>query len=280
MKKILLWLVFIWILLLISTSAFASEIVISDVASNPEGIEPGGKAKLNLIIRNIGDKDIENIAIKFNFDDVPFAPLNSASTKIIDKLKEGRNKEVVFDIIVMPDAKVGVYKIPISISYKDFTDETSISLLVASKPKLDVFMEKSDVYSRGDIGEITLKVINKGFSDIKFLTVILEEAPNYKILSNRNIYIGNIDADDFETVNFKIYLEDINGFLPIVLEYKGNDNKFYREELGLLLNVYSADEARALGLKKTRSYLWVSIISILLLLLITYKVWNRKRTKK
>ena len=72
------------------------------------------------------------------YDSVPFAPINSATEQKIKMMKPGEEKELVFEIMVYPDAEARVYKVPIVLDYRDelernYTKEDIVGLVVGSK---------------------------------------------------------------------------------------------------------------------------------------------------
>ena len=59
-----------------------------------------------------------------------------------------------------------------------------------------------------DKGTVTLKFVNSGLTQIKFLKVTLQDGLSYEILSPKSLYIGEVDIDDFEISKFSIRLKN------------------------------------------------------------------------
>ena len=57
---------------------------------------------------------------------------------------------------------------------------------------------------------MTLKFVNKGIHDLKFLDVIIEEGEGYEVLSNKKDYIGDLDSDDYRTQETVVKVTDEN----------------------------------------------------------------------
>ena len=75
-------------------------------------------------------------------------------------------------------------------------------------PEVSVILDKTDITQKKMTGTVTLKVINKGLSDIKFLNVILKTSDNYEILSTSDTtYVGNLQSDDYQSVDYIISLK-------------------------------------------------------------------------
>ena len=111
-----------------------------------------------------------------------------------------------FDLIALPDAEGGIYKIPIEITYTDeagtsYTKDDYISLKLSSTPDLLIHVDSSEINADMKSGTVVLKIINRGLTNIKLLTAELDEGEGYEIMSQPEVYVGNIDSDDYETVD-------------------------------------------------------------------------------
>ena len=154
---------------------------------------------------------------------------------------------------------------------------------------LDKHNEKAEDDERLDVriainsGEVTIKFVNKGVSDIKFLYVKIEESDDYELLSSDDSYIGNIDSDDFETADFRLFVESTDKkqvLLPIILEYKDTNNNDYKDSIELALNLYTAAEAKKLGLKNENGFVGILIVIIIVAIGLWYYRKQRKNKKK
>ena len=59
----------------------------------------------------------------------------------------------------------------------------------------------------------------------------MKESEKYEIVSPAEVYVGNIDSDDYETADFKISLNKVKEkevILPLSLEYKDANNNEYK----------------------------------------------------
>ena len=106
----------------------------------------------------------------------------------------------------IPNAEPLIYKIPVEISYDTTVKTALISLEIIADAKLDLLLEDSEIVKVNDQGIITLKFINNGLTQIKFLKVTLEESGAYEILSPKELYIGEVDIDDFEDVKYAEFI--------------------------------------------------------------------------
>ena len=217
---------------------------IKDVKMEKDRIAPGEEVEAEIVLENLADSTLKDVNVKLNFIDVvqtaaaahvvelPISPIGSGDEKTI-KIMEGSTEDSVkFKLIVDPSAEAAVYKIPMTITYNDmqgqnYTKQTLISMVVGSEPDLAVTIDSSTANMKGKVGELIVKFVNKGFSEIKFLYVTLEDCDDFEVISPKEVYLGNIDSDDYETAEYQIYVKGGNGDIkvPLTIEYKDTNNK-------------------------------------------------------
>ena len=273
MKKLL---VLIFALLLVQV--VNAQISIQSFEATPEKILPGSNVLLTLRLENVGDNDIKNILVKLDLDDLPFAPLRSSTETVIDKIKENDDAVIYFDLVALPNADSQIYKIPVKVSYEDVVKDSLISLEVSAKPKLDVLLADSTLVKVNDNGKVSVKFVNNGLTQIKFLKVTLQGSPAYEILSPSIVYVGSVDVDDFESEEFNIIPKIKDPQLAFNINYKDANNNEFNENRYITLNVYTEEEAKNLGLVKTNtlSYIIIPIVIILIALFIYRRIRKRK----
>ena len=273
MKKLILFMLVLLVLPIVS-----AQIAIQSFSADPEKVSPGNQVELSVTLENVGNDDIYDVLVSLDLSQVPFAPLRSSSEKIIDRIRDDDEETVRFDLVVLPDASPQIYKIPIKISYNDTIKTSLISLEVTAIAKLDLILEESELVKVNDKGTVTLKFVNSGLTQIKFLKVTLQDGLSYEILSPKSLYIGEVDIDDFETEEFLIISKIKNPRLAINLEYTDSNNNEFKETKYLDLNVYSLEEAKQLGLIKTNfTGIWITFIMLVVLVIILYRIFRRKK---
>jgi hypothetical protein len=107
----------------------------------------------------------------------------------------------------------------------------------------------------------------------------LLQSDNYDIISSSESYIGNIDSDDYESADFKIYVKrtrDKRVQLPLRLEYRDSQNRQIKKDIIIQLPLYSASEAKKYGLIKSSNPIPGLIIFIVILALATYYLKKKK----
>ncbi|MEK6974018.1 MAG: hypothetical protein AABW41_02165 [Nanoarchaeota archaeon] len=258
----------------------ADDILIESVSSVPDEVGPGENIDVSIKITNIGNKRIKDIIGRLDLSQVPFAPRRSASEDIVKDLSSDESSILIFSLVALPNATPGIYKVPLQISYNGtITKTTLLSLKVQVKPLISIEAEKSDILYRYTTGTITLKLVNKGLSDVKFLNVILENSPSYEIISSNQVYLGNIEIDDSDTVDFEVYVnKDSSIVLPIRLEYRDANNNLYRDTKSIAIKVYTKEEAQKLGLEKAgSSWSWIIIVLVIIVLILIFRQNRRKK---
>jgi hypothetical protein len=252
----------------------------------PNMIKPGEISKVDINLENLALTFIKEIKVRLNLGGVPFAPIGSTDRKIVKQMEADSNATVSFNLMAEPGAESNLYKVPIEIEFLDrlgvvYTKNETVGLIVGDEPDLAVNIDSSEVYSSKGSGEIIIKIVNKGVTDVKFLNVELKESDNYRILSPKEVYVGNIDSDDYETADFDVTLGKVKGkdaVLILLIEYKDANNNDYSKNIDLPLKLYSASEAKSMGLKKGNNA--VGIIIVLIIVGVGFFIYIRWRKKK
>lgn len=259
---------------------------IKDVFMEPENLSPGENGIIKFIIENGADLFVDNIRIQLSL------PNSIKFYKDVDRIKLSRlesreNKDVSFRVIANPSANEGLYEGYLLIEYRthfgveslnigqDNKDNYTLGIIIKSHPQIFVQLENSEIYKGNKVGDISIKFINNGLGDIKFLTVELDDSNDYEIISSSKQYIGDLDSDDFDSVDFSLkiknYRSDIK--LPIKITYKDSLNNDYKEDMILDMKIRTA---RELGKKDNTFYLIILIIIIV----VGYFLYKRYRKKK
>jgi len=260
---------------------FGHVVVIKNISTSPESLVPGESSVLKMIIENTANDFINDIVITFNSTD-EIALINDFSRRKIARLESEESVEVTFDIIVLPNIGEGVYKPGIVIEYvnrvgEERRDMGEIGLAVKAAPKIFAKIDSTEIHSKNKIGEVTITFVNDDIADLKFLTVELLESEDYKIINSNKEYVGDLDSDDFESVDFRLSIKSKGDkiMLPLKLTYTDALNNKKSENIEAVLNVYSAKE---LGISGGSNYF--AIISVLVLAGVLFYVYRKYRKKK
>ncbi len=254
----------------------ASAIVIKNV--NIADLTPGSESQLRISIENDENADIEDVSLSLDFSDLPLSTIGS-SEDTIDELEEDESKTFGYLLRASNNAKPGDYNIPYKIKYEDKTKEGTIGIRINAKTDL-TFSLDSDNAIIGSKGKVTLKIINKGFADAKFVLVrVFPEG--LTLLSEKEVYIGNVNSDDFETASFDVIFKSVNSKLNAIVDYKDFDNVQKTKNVDLSLKVYTTEEAIELGIvQKSKTPLYSSIIIVLIIIWLIWRAIKKRQRMK
>lgn len=271
---------------------------VASVETVPEKVTPGEAFDIKIKFRNNADSYLKYVSVGLyliqtlttattvSHMELPFTPVGSGILKTIYQISPGEEAEASFTLVANPDAESKPYKIPVMINYYDdlgrlYNLSNIVGIVVSAEPDIVLSVDSSTIYGKKETGELILKIVNKGLTDIKFVNIKLKETTDYEVLSPTEVYIGSVDSDDYETADFKIYVKDIEDhklIFPVILEYKDANNNEFVEEMDLEFMVYSA---KKLGAENGGSL--GTIIFLLILLVIAYFIyrrWEKKRKRK
>lgn len=276
---------------LINIQTQDENVAITEIKQDPKEAEPGKTTKVEIKVKNTADSTIEDLSMKISTTktvsgtetDLPFAMKNSISENTIDRLSSGEETTFNYEIISYPTVSSGIYKLPIEITFYDGTGEEItktdyLTLIVNPDVKLDLIIDDTDLTKEKKSGEISLKLINRGYGDIKFANLEIKENEDFDLLSqNKLLYIGNIDSDDYESSDIKINAKKDNIKIPISLEYRDSLNNIYTLEKELELDLASNAE---LGVKKSNSNIYLIVGVGLVMIFFIYRHFKKKKKRK
>jgi len=264
---------------------FGHVMKIKNVSTTPSDLIPGQSGNLDLTIENTAAFEILDIRMQINLPEEIFF-LEDISKKKLARLSSGQSSKLNYNIIISPEAEEGVYEVVVTTDYVDHVgeerqDNDTFGVIIKSAPKLFIKVEGPTLRSQGDVGEITLTFVNNDIGNIKFLTAGLLESEAYDVISTNKEYIGDLDSDDFESIDFKIRLNTKEKEVPLRLnlDYKDALNKDYSQEIEVNLNILTAKEAG----EATRG-IWSNLIWVIIIIGIGYWIYKKKiknkKTKK
>lgn len=264
---------------------------ISEASVTPALSAPGKTAHLSLTIENLDDATIKDILVKLDLFDssVPFAPTTEGVERRIASLDSKKKANLGYNLLVFATAATGTYKIPVNISYTDYdanryVKEDLISIVVGSAPDLRFWVDSEDLYAKGSTITVPVKFVNKGIADAQFLYVELGASDDYEILSPKQVYLGKVDSDDYETAEYKIKISaDVADTLklPLSITYLDENNKEYVIDEFLPVQVYGADRLKELKPpSRGGTSTVVMIVIVVIVLYLGYRIFFRRKKKK
>ncbi|MBD3252756.1 hypothetical protein GF386_03435 [Candidatus Pacearchaeota archaeon] len=246
------------------------------ISTEPDTLTPGNPGKLKITLKNKAKFDVFDLRLEV---DLPsqIALLKDTSRRRISRMYSGEIIQISYEIIALPTASEGVYEANYNLTYLNHvgterSETDSFSAVV--KGDIDIYaqVEETTLYKGNNIGEVTIKFINDEVADIKFLTAKLEESEDYEIISNKREYIGDLDSDDFESVDFKIKILNEKEKIPLKLnlDFKDSLNNDMSYDTEIILEIREPSE---LGIKSNNTY--VVVIVVIVVIIVAYFMYRR-----
>jgi len=252
-------------------------LLIDNYKVTPSPIIPGQSAKVELTLRNPGKIGIKNVDV--SLDAGNFSTLGSGAKKRIDYIAAKETETISFQIASDTSTAIKIYNIPVSLSYQDernkqYSDTAKISLVVNAQPELFVMVDKTDFASKQEPGKVTLKIINKGVVNLKYVNVRLVQTDQYDVLSpSLDSYVGNLDSDDFETTDFTLKPLVLDPHLIVQVDFKDPYNVDFSKQYELPLRIITPED---LGKK---NYHVGGIVAVIVVLLAGIYFWRRRKKR-
>lgn len=272
-------------LYMLSLVAFASAVVVD---SEYVTFYAGDEQKIKLNIENNENYDIEDVSIALELSNVPFSAVGS-SEKDAEDINENDDDDVSFTLKASTDIVPGDYDIPYIVKYRnDETDEWenksgSFGVRVSAETNIDFSVESkgenTDSAIVGQKGKISLRIINQGLGEVKFVSVQVNPI-GYELTSANKIYIGSIDSDDSDTATFDVIFKSASPTMSATINYKDFDNKDQIETISLPVKVYTYEKALELGIVKKPNYTTYIIVAVVLIVWFIWRRISKARKKK
>ncbi len=256
----------------------ASAVVIKNV--DTETLIPGDSARIKIVVENILDDDIEDVSLSLDLTGLPLSSIGSTED-IIPDIESDDEEDFGFIIRASNNAIPGDYNIPYTLTYKNLTTPKTGTIGITISANADLtFSIDSENPVIGRQGKISLKIVNKGMADARFVSLRILPS-GYILLSRSDIYIGEINSDDFETENFDVVFNSANPLLTAIVEYTDFDNSVISKNVNIPVTVYSEEKAIELGIiKKSNAKLYLGIAVGIILIWIIWKRIAKRRKRK
>ncbi|MBT5022133.1 hypothetical protein HOK51_06540 [Candidatus Woesearchaeota archaeon] len=289
----------------ILVSTVDAALMVTSVKTDPKVVAPGEEFEISIKLKNMADSVMEDIDLELDlfystidrlaaittadayYEALPFAPIQSSSKRHVQSLKPNQETILTYKLMAYPNAESRVYKVPVSLSYYDeedtaYSKEEIIGVVVGAEPELIIDFDSSTLQQANTAGTISIKFINKGVSNIKFLYVKIPDNAQFDVTSSNSDYIGNIDSDDYESTDFSVFLNSLNEnnevTVPLEISFKDANNKGYELEKEITFKIHPPDKT---GEQKSRSAMIITfVIIIIIIVYLIYRSWRKKQKRK
>lgn len=272
----------IFLALFIVSLQLASAVVVNTVEVSE--FTPGSEGTIRIELENILDRDVEDVSLKLQFIDTSFISVGS-SQQSVDEIEEDEDEDFLFRVRASPSISPGNYEVPYVVEYRESgedqikTNSGTLGIRVTANPIL-TYTVSADNPVVGSQGTINLQIVNKGFFDARFVSVrLLPE--DFVLLSESEVYIGEIDSDDFENAEFDVRFTKVSPQVTAIVEYINFDNERVIETVNMPVTVYSRERAQELGIiQQSQAGVYVPVIITLILLFVLWRLYRRRKKLK
>ena len=262
--------------------SLAHVLAVSIDSVNVETMRPGEMGKITIEIENNFEDTAKNIAFELDFANSHLNVVGSSSFGV-NELREGDEEKFSFGVRVSPTAQPGEYQIPYTINYiinnAPVTRKGSIGVKIVAESIVD-FSANAENAVIGERGTVEIKIINKGLGDLRFASVKISPK-GFTLISDQEVYIGDVDSDDFEVASFEVLFNKQNDEVNAIVEYRDSENILIRENIELPITVYSREKALELGIiEKSNTLFYAAIVVAIVALWITIRIIRKRRRLK
>jgi len=272
------------IIILTSFSVSAQILRVDMIKQDPDPVRAGDVVKVTFKLENLWDETQNDVRVEL-LPEYPLSLYESSNVKNLGRVESRRTYDAVYfdyKLKVDADATKGDHELKMNLHVGDMTYKPDTIFFVdvdADKISLKPYISASDLVVSGRSGKFTIEIANTGGEDVEALELELLPSEGYKLLSTSSyIYVGNLESDDTESVDYNIYVpENVQVVkIPINLKYMVND-KDYEKDFELGINLLTMEEAKQVGLLKVSytSYYVLGVVVLILLLLALRRIFKR-----
>ncbi len=229
---------------------------------------PGQVIEASIEIRNIGSSRATNILLGTSDDRVVTStgaivdrPIKNIGSTLLylDTLEPGQSKIIPIQFGIDSTAEQKTHLVPIKIKFQDenrsdYENTRYLGLRVQADAELDAYFTYDAVAKPipGNTQEISVNLFNRGAATARNIVVEVMDNNSMSILSEKKIFIGTLDSDDFDSfkINTVIKKETTPGQeypVKIRFEYKNQDNQTQTVEKEIPLTVFDPIALQANG---------------------------------
>jgi hypothetical protein len=256
MNKIILSAV---MLVVLSFAVNAQVLRVGMVVQDPDPVRAGDVVEIRFKMENLWDETKYNVKVEL-VPEFPFSVYSGSNFRELGRVDGTRRggDATYFDykLRVDHDAIDGDHEVKLII-YDGDTIWKLEDMFFVDIEKEDIILRpyvvSSDLVTGGSRGSFTIEIANAGGTDVEALELELGDSLDYRLISTSNyIYLGDLEADDTESEDFNIYVDEgvETVSIPVTLRYEVDD-KDYVDTYELVLNLLSKEEAKKIGLVKT-----------------------------
>lgn len=262
-------------------------LIVRDARIDPDEVAPGRRFTVSLDIENLGTARLRNVRVTSDVDGTPFSPFGSANARLVREIEAGATRTVDFEFYTSPGVSLGVERLPFTIAFSDsvgnqYSLPATVGIPIDEAPSFLINLESSNVYTAASRGEVVVSISNTGSSPLNFVVLSVADTDAYEVIGSRQTYLGNLLSDDFETGQFRVFVDrDAESLdLDMTISYRTAYGEQFTETRTVNVPIYSTERARELGLIENGGLGSGFTLLVIVLIAIGGFVWWRRRKSR
>lgn len=251
-------------------------LTVDNVLLTPKTFAPGSIGKLTITLRNNAGVKVSSGLMRLDLTGLNIVPAAGTNQQRFTDIQANEVRQFTFELSPSPNLPAGVYQVPVMMNFTDqngkaYQQTEVVGITVGSTPDLSVTIDDAKITD--NIGDVIIRVTNKGLGEVKFVDVTLANSDSYTLLSGSpEKYIGNIDSDDYKTARVTVETKKDMLTIPVTVTYMDALNTPYNKTVTLSVPVHSTKTG---GLSPA----WIVII-VVAVGIIGWVVYRRRSKKR
>jgi hypothetical protein len=195
------------------------------IAVDDSSLIPGGKAELQLMIRNEGTSQVHDV----EFQIVPSPLITPMNTEFIKRASPGDILNLSFKLLISPNIAPSELQMMLKYSYKDVLNKKkegfkTFTMRIHKEPEISVRILSSDLVA-GSEGELRLKLENQGGIEMHKTTVAVSPSPPITTPDTRYLDILSPGEEVNLTFKLSVLSSAEEGVYPLklIISYEDDD---------------------------------------------------------
>lgn len=258
--------------------------LVIDSVDRPDRVAPGSTAVMNITISNLANTHFQNIDVSLDLSGEMPVAVGDTTRKRIQTLDGGDSATLSYPVMVDENADAGVHRIPVTLAYENiagtgFTKQQQTGLVIGGESDVQVSLERTDLHRAGARGDVTVRVVNQGVGQARFVDLSIPDEDGFEVLSTDSVYVGNMIPDDYQTAEFDLYVaEDAAGLtLPVKVSYTDAQGQTVEEVQQVQVPTYDDEHLQRYGLVDQSRGMLYGLLIAALLVIGGAVYWKRRR---
>jgi len=251
------------------------------VSTNEIEAVSGAPFTINVTLYNGGEKDAFDVRLSLSTGTDLILPTKQ-STAYFNRIYSGKFSEAGFKMLSNVSIPSKIYPITFLLSYRDddgrnYSSSTIVGIKIVSneekkEPEIGIFYvdTKPDAYATGT-STISFDVGNTGTEKAYGTTATVSF--DQGILKRNSFYIGDLDNNDFQTIEIDATFNNITGTYPInvTVSYKDKDNNVFMKSSVYNINITPYNPTKT----KSGNELLIVVVIIIIAIIVFY--WKKRK---